>query len=59
MKGQPLWRTRRSALHASVSLDLEGATPSAPLEKLAEGKQKITLTVYKQYDKVLSGFQSN
>jgi len=29
-----------------------------PLEKLANGKQKITLTVYKQYQKVLSGFQS-
>jgi len=24
------WRTRRSALHAGVSLDLEGAAPSAP-----------------------------
>lgn len=29
------------------------------LDKLTSGKQKITLRVYKQYEKVFSGFQSN
>jgi Domain of unknown function (DUF5667) len=50
------------SLAASTSTDQSGEGFSVmvdpPLEKLANGKQKITLTVYKQYQKVLSGFQS-
>jgi hypothetical protein len=50
------------SLAANTSTDQSGEGFSVvvdpPLEELANGKQKITLTVYKQYQKVLSGFRS-
>jgi hypothetical protein len=47
---------------ASASTDQGGEGFSLvvdpPLDKLTSGKQKITLGIYKQYEKVLSGFRS-